>query len=576
MSWKNRIKTDSWRDRITENTSEVESAARGAAQGVSMGFSDEMSGALDAATKNTFLENLPTPIKTVLAPAVASGLVADNIQQLISGEKTFDDIKNEYLKGRNESRTANAKAKEDNPYSYGTGQVGGSLATAFVPMAGQMNLAKAGALGATQALGDSEAEDIQGLATDTAMGAAIGAGTYGLMDKVISPALKYGFNKASEFVPDAVDSATKTIGKAFFGVDEKATENYLANRSNVNNAYSMGDLADSVLNKTDETSALNEMRKRSSELSNQAWNKLDDKMGMSKNDIIESINGYIDDPKTGLTIDGVTVGQAQEQAVKKLQGLKNQISQLSGEQISQSNLKRIIQNLDDNINWNNPEQGPTNDAIKSLRGYVDQTIKSQNPAYKSAMAQVEDVTKAQAEVKSVFQNRLNPENYDKFNKAVKNLINKDERSAANQAVDKIQEHTGYDLKKDIVNSWTKSQFEKGDINGSRKTLLGAVIGGAAGSIGGPVSGAVGSAVGSAAGYAADRFSGPIFKRLLDGKINSQEFLSKYSTNLGKYAPIISEASTRGPQALMATHFILSQRDPEYRSKIKSIEDEENN
>ncbi|MFK5283369.1 hypothetical protein ACI3PL_27725, partial [Lacticaseibacillus paracasei] len=82
-----------------------------------------------------------------------------------------------------------------------------------------------------------------------------------------------------------------------------------------------------------------------------------------------------------------------------------------------------------------------------------------------------DVTRATKEIEKAFQNRTSPENYNKFITSVKNLANKDELSAANRATDKIKEHTGYDLRKDIVDSWTKSQFEKGDINGSRKTLL---------------------------------------------------------------------------------------------------------
>lgn len=543
MSWKDRAikvesSTSSWRDRATSvepDVSEIESALRGIASGASLGFSDEITGALESA---------------------------------------FTD--KSYEQARNESRQNYKQAQDANPYAYGAGQIGGAIGTAFVPGLGQMNLAKAAALGATQALGDSEAEDIKGLATDVALGGTIGAATHGVMEKVVGPALKYGANKISKMVPDDVgEFVSKKIGRGFFGVDEKATENYLRNPEAVNKAYSLGEIADSVLNKADDSSALNELRKKSSELSNDAWKTLSERSGLNKFDVLDSIDQYIADPKSGLKIDGVTIGNAQDIALKKLTGLQKQIEQLSGSQISESNLKRIIQSLDENINWNNPEAGPTNDAYRTLRTFIDQRLKTQNEGYKRAMEKVEDVTKASEEVKSVFQNRLNPENYDKFNKAVKNLANKDELSSANRATDKIKEHTGYDLRKDIVDSWTKSQFEKGDINGSRKTLLGTVIGGSAGSLaGGPVGGAIGSSAGSAAGFTADRFSGPIFKKFLDGQINAGQFIATHGSKLGKYAKVLSDASQRGPQALTATHFILASRDANYRQQIKSLEEQD--
>lgn len=519
---------------ISPDVSQIESGVRGLAQGASFGFSDEITGALEA----------------------------------LLSEKTYEQA-------RDESRKAYEDAQAANPYTYGAGQIGGAVATAFIPGLGEMNLAKAAAMGGAQALGDSKADNIADLAKDTALGVGIGGATHGVLDKVVSPGLKYLKNKAGEYLPEAVDFTTKKLGKGLFGVDEKATENYLKNANDVNKAYSMGELADAVLNKADDSSVLNEMRTKTSQLSTDAWNTLNNKAGLDKFDVIQSITNYIDDPKAGLTIDGVTIGNAQEQAIKRLQGLQKQIQSLPGDQINESNLKRIIQNLDENINWNNPEMGPTNDAVKSLRGFIDQRLKTQNPAYETAMSKVEDITKAQGEIKSVFQNRLNPENYDKFTKQVKNLINKDEMSAANQAVDKIEEHTGYNLRKDITDSWTKSQFEKGDINGSRKTLLGGLVGSSAGSMmGGPTGGVVGGAIGGSVGYTADRYAGPIFKKFLDGQIAGQDFVRAYGSRLGKYAPVLEQAANRGSQSLIATHFLLSQRDPTYRKTVKSLEDKE--
>lgn len=540
MSWKKTIQTisdqpkSSWRDSIQsapEDISQIESGARGLAQGASFGYADELTGALEA----------------------------------LLSEKTYEQA-------RDESRRAYDQSQEANPYTYGAGQIGGAISTAFIPGLGEMNLAKAAALGATQALGDSRADNVKDLSIDALKGAGIGGITHGVMEKVIAPGAKYLSNKAGKYLPDALTGVTKKIGKGVFGVDEKAIENYLKNSTDVNNAYSLGELADGVLNKADDSSVLNEMRTKASDLSNDAWKTLNQKTGIPKNEILDAITNYIDDPKAGLTIEGTVIGNAQEVALKRLEGLKKQIQNLPSDQINESNLKRIIQNLDENINWDNHEMGPTNDAIKTVRSYIDQRLKNQNPAYENAMQKVEDITKAQAEVKSVFQNRMNPENYDKFNKQVKNLINKDEMSAANQAVDKIQEHTGYDLKKDIIDSWTKAQFEKGDINGSRKTLFGGAIGTATGAVVGFPT--VGGAVGAGFGYTADRYAGPMFKKFLNGQLAGQEFMTSVAPRLGKYAKPLMDAASRGSSAVSATHFILQQTDPNYRKLVNDMNKEE--
>jgi hypothetical protein len=42
--------------------------------------------------------------------------------------------------------------------------------------------------------------------------------------------------------------------------------------------------------------------------------------------------------------------------------------------------------------------------------------------------------------------------------------------------------------------------------------------------------------------------------------------------LGRFAPVIQNAVQRGSQAVAATHFILQQSSPEYREKIKAMQD----
>jgi hypothetical protein len=536
MSWRDSIQKEapsSWRDSIQKEVSELESGVRGVAQGASFGFSDEITAALEAALTDK-----------------------------------------SYEQARDESRTNYQNAQKQNPYSYGAGELTGAVGTAFIPGMGLLNagkgagLATKAGLGAIQGglsgLGLSNKDSVEGLAIDTATGAAIGGAMPVVIDKVVAPAVR-GVGRAIKSGFNTVDDVLlPKAGKAIFGVDEKATQNYLANAADVNKAPTMGELADSILNKTDDSAAINEMKQKASNLSSKSWEALDSKKSIPKFDIVQGI----EDLKDGLLVDGNVIGKSQERAFNDLSKLSEQIKLLPDD-VSEPTLKRLVQTMDENINWNNPEMGPTNDALKSLRTFIDSRLKLQNPAYKATMQKTEDVTKAIQQVKSVFENRQNPESYDKFNKAVKNLVNRDELSSANQAVDKIQEHTGYNLRKDILDSWSKTQFEKGDVNGARKSVFGGVIGAAAGTaLGNPF---LGGAVGSSIGYTTDRYAGPIFKSILNGRINAVEGVNKIAPLIGKFSQPLMEAAKRGNQSLAATHFILQQTNPEYRKVMSKFD-----
>jgi hypothetical protein len=517
------------------NTSQLESGLRGAAQGATLGFSDEIAG--------------------------AAGGIWDDISSMFTGEASKDGT---YTKHRDESRAANKAAQQANPLTYGAGEIGGSIATAFVPGLNAGKLATLGGrvvgnagLGALAGLGLSDADNAGDMAKDAALGGALSGGMAFGIEKaapLIGKAAGYVGGKTG----DAANWATKKIGKVGFGVDEKATANYMANRADVNAAPSLGEIADAVLDNSDD-SALREMRQKASQMSSNAWDTLGDSGGMSKAELLKAIS----DAQEALKVKGVVVGKAKRQAFDTLGELSNDFSKFD-DNIDQNTLKSIIQDLDDNINWSNPEVNKSNEALTGIRRLTDRTLKGQNKAYEQAMEKTSDVTEATKQVEKVFKNRSQPENYDKFTKQVKNLVNKDDMSAANQAVDKIQEHTGYNLRKDISDSWTKDQFAKGNAQGSRNTLFGALAGGAVGSLLGPVGTTIGSAVGGAAGHSVDKYAGPIFKKLLDGKVTTEEFAQHLAPKLGKYAAPLQNAIQRGGAALGSTIFLLQQNEPEFR------------
>lgn len=161
-------------DKPQEGPGYLESLGRGIAQGASMGFADEITGALESAFT----------------------------------DKT-------YKQARDESRANYKAAKDANPATYGTGEIGAGIATAFVP---GLNLAKGASLAKTAGqaalmgglvgAGQSEESDIIGLAKDTATGAALGGtlgGAAGYGIQKAAPLVERGLQKGSEFFGDAAE-----------------------------------------------------------------------------------------------------------------------------------------------------------------------------------------------------------------------------------------------------------------------------------------------------------------------------------------------------------------------------------
>lgn len=129
--------------------------------------------------------------------------------------------------------------------------------------------------------------------------------------------------------------------------------------------------------------------------------------------------------------------------------------------------------------------------------------------------------------------------------------------------------TGKQYSKEIKDRAILDSFQKSDTQGSRKTVLGGAIGGAVGMLAGhnPTATALGISAGSAIGQAADKYAGQAFKAALDTGIG----ISKFSKALGPYAKVLTDAAARGgPQAVAASHYILQQKDENYRKRVDAI------
>lgn len=142
--------------------------------------------------------------------------------ELVGGiESLFSD--KTYEQARDESRAANAAAKEAHGFLYGAGELGGGIATSFVPGLGVAKGAtlgatalKAGLTGAVSGLGSSEKEDLGGQLQDAAVSGALGAATAGVVGKITRGAPE---RVEKRLIGDITDGATatqrdKVVGRA--------------------------------------------------------------------------------------------------------------------------------------------------------------------------------------------------------------------------------------------------------------------------------------------------------------------------------------------------------------------------
>lgn len=168
-----------------------ESLARGAAQGASLGFADEISGGVEA------------------------------LWEKAKGNPTeFGKL---YEIARNESRENFKKAQEANPGTYMAGEIGGGVATAFVPGVAAAKGAKlanvaarAAGFGGAAGAGYSEADNVGGVLKDAATGAVLGgalAGAAPLVGKVAARAGVGAKNSAERLAARAVGAERGTLKK---------------------------------------------------------------------------------------------------------------------------------------------------------------------------------------------------------------------------------------------------------------------------------------------------------------------------------------------------------------------------
>lgn len=173
-----------------------------------------------AASSTTGVQGPPPGKLESVLRGVAQGATLNFGDEIAAGVESFFTPKT-YEQSVAESRAANEAAKEANPWSFGLGEVGGSLATAAIPGLGFGNVAKAagvggkllaaakvgGITGALSGAGASTAplvDNPMGVAGDAATGGALGAG-FGAGVQLVGMGISKGATALMKHLTDAVD-----------------------------------------------------------------------------------------------------------------------------------------------------------------------------------------------------------------------------------------------------------------------------------------------------------------------------------------------------------------------------------
>lgn len=140
----------------------------------------------------------------------------------------------------------------------------------------------------------------------------------------------------------------------------------------------------------------------------------------------------------------------------------------------------------------------------------------------------------------------------------------------------LDKATGKNFTQEVKDRAILDSFEKGSTQGSRKTLMGALLGksinaGIGGMLGHESTGtSTGTTLGALAGFSADKYAGLVLKSLLNRRINATQATQYLSSKLGPFTEAIVKAAERGPEALGVVGSILGSS-PEFQKILKDDE-----
>ena len=506
---------------------------RGAAQGASLGFADELAGA--GKTAMQYLSD----------------------QMYGKRPKSIDDMVAEYKRNRDEYRAGDIAAKEKHPWLYNGGQLGGSVATAFIPWMGALNVSKGatglnflaqsvgkGALQGALA-GAGEANELSDVPEQAERGAKWGAAMGALVPAV---------NKVAGAVGDKL--RPKKLASTMLGTSEDAVERYMKNPEAVMNAptveESVGNVK-STLGKLREEMLAGSKQSRADLMEEGVQHFYGSEIGRFYQNAADAIKRKAEGVLT--PDEAATVAMLEKQAEPWMQ------KGIASKKFSAERVKDLIQNIDrktEGAYSTHPADfnGPDIRQMVGVRSNMNQELRTRAPQYGQTMDEVSRQKELLDEVGGLF----------RTDQGLANTLNRVRRGRApfaEQSLEKLDKEFGQSTVEDLRNALARESFEKGAAGpgGSRNVnLYKDIFGDLLHKIPG------GKAIGGAIGATVDKYGPSIGKDMIDTTMQIKSLLNSVPgvQTLGKYAAPLAAAAKRGNQSLAATHFILSQTDPGYK------------
>lgn len=560
-----------------ESISLIESLTRGGIQGATFGFADEIEAALRA------------PLS----------------------QKTYEEI-------RDEARKKYKLAEEARPLASAIGEITGGIApavaatlftggTALAPAAARVSAAYApktlGGLATAAGVygaGKSEADLIKGEIGETAGDIALSAGLgYGVGKGLQT----LGKLKDTEIIRKLKETATEGIKKAglegvstalstMLGPHREAIKARFLRQKEIAGAKPYDEIA---LNLREQLVKLkNELHKMNSE----ALESLTDKPVISVNDVLKQIESI--KSKHYIT-DGISISKADRRAInildfysKKLEEIaKTKAEPLETVQMSGKEVKNLLKQIDSDTDWDSQLPDAVTNSLKQLRHFIDDQLKTKFDDYKRKMVNVQKATQLLDDIKKSFGFIHKPNEgllpTDKTTQKIKTIV--DEKNLASRR--KLKEFGEFmrekvdidaeDIIKEAENYRIAEQFKKEHIRGTRRVAmyggLGAGMGYTlGGELGAGLGGAMGAGLGSVIGGTLDIKGGEYAAKIIDWMVRNNpykllEIISNNPKLFGDYRNILERAIKRGVSSFISTHFVLQQKDPEYRKELRKIEEE---
>lgn len=562
-------------------TTTGEALLRGAGQGLTLGFADEITGG------------------------------AETLGRTVFGDEKLADLPDNYAKHRDEVRAKYDKAHADHPAAYTAGQVGGSVATAFVPGLGALNAAKGAGLAATlgkaalsggiAGLGGSNADTVEGMVGDTVEGGAVGALTAG--------ALKGG-GKILGTVKDKLRPSK--VASVLLGAPEEAVELYSKNPAAVNSAPArneitreamdtIGKLKDQVVNGSAESREI-----LSKEAKSVKGSDIGSIFGEEADNLAQRAEGVWDDQKLATfnwlrhmegkyrpqqimsQADQLELAQALQRAEKQGLAINDVASSISkrgfsdaheistddimsamkneGERnLSTNRVKDLVQELQRRTEF---ETKPgrflgTDDVIRGrTSGKVNDLLKSQSPAYAEQMKGVAKDSQLLDDASSLAGSP----------QAMDNLLKRVQQERAffpAETLKALDDRMKTKLLEKLKLSQAKEAFDRSATNGSRNVkMYETTFGDLFGKV--PIPGM--RTAGAMTGATVDKYGPAMGKALIDKSNEIQAALqsSEGLKKLGKFAKPLLEAAKRGNKSLAVTHMLLMNNDPEYMNIVGDL------